>query len=141
MTNMKATKRALVSSVLALVLCFAMLLGTTYAWFTDSVVSANNKITAGTLDVELWHHTEGGKTNVYEDWTVKEVKRSDDGFNSFVVTYTSESAKDQTWSTNSTVMIEIFDEAGSEYAPVVIRFKVSEYSKFIWETVKFEQVK
>lgn len=85
--------------------------------------------------------TEGGKTNVYEDWMVKEVKRSDDGFNSFVVTYTSESAKDQTWSANSTVMIEIFDEAGSEYAPVVIRFKVSEYSKFIWETVKFEQVK
>lgn len=84
--------------------------------------------------------TEGGKNNVYEDWMVKEVKRSDDGFNSFVVTYTSESAKDQTWSANSTVMIEIFDEAGSEYAPVVIRFKVSEYSKFIWETVKFEQV-
>ena len=85
--------------------------------------------------------TEGGKTNVYEDWTVKEVKRSDDGFNAFVVTYTSESATDQTWSANSTVMIEIFDEAGSEYAPVVISFKVSEYSKFIWETVKFEQVK
>lgn len=85
--------------------------------------------------------TEGGKTNVYEDWTVKEVKRSDDGFNSFVVTYTSASAKDQTWSANSTVTIEIFDEAGSEYAPVVIRFKVSEYKKFVWETVKFEQVK
>lgn len=85
--------------------------------------------------------TEGGKTNVYEDWTVKEVKRSDDGFNSFVVTCTSESAKEQTWSANSTVTIEIFDEAGSEYNPMVIRFKVSEHSKFIWETVKFEQVK
>ena len=53
MTNIKATKRALGSSVLALFLCFAMLLGTTFAWFTDSVTSANNIITAGNLDVEL----------------------------------------------------------------------------------------
>lgn len=55
MTNIKATKRALGSSVLALFLCFAMLLGTTFAWFTDSVTSANNIITAGNLDVELYH--------------------------------------------------------------------------------------
>ena len=47
------TKNALISSVLALVLCFTMLLGTTYAWFTDSVTSANNIITAGNLDIEL----------------------------------------------------------------------------------------
>lgn len=57
MTN-KSTKRALVSSVMALFLCFAMLLGTTYAWFTDSAVSANNKIIAGTLDVELYQWTD-----------------------------------------------------------------------------------
>ena len=38
MTNTKSTKRALVLSVLALFLCFALLLGTTYAWFTDSVI-------------------------------------------------------------------------------------------------------
>ena len=55
MTNMKATKRALVSSVLALFLCFAMLLGTTYAWFTDEVSSANNIIQTGTLDIEMWY--------------------------------------------------------------------------------------
>lgn len=84
--------------------------------------------------------TENGKTTVYEDWTIKEVKRSDEGFESFAVTYTSENAKDQAWSANSTVLVEIFDEAGSEYDPVVIRFKVSKYSKFIWETVEFEQV-
>ena len=55
MTNTKKTKRALVSSVLALFLCFAMLLGTTFAWFTDSVTNRNNIITSGNLDVELWH--------------------------------------------------------------------------------------
>ena len=53
MTNAKTTKRALGSSILALVLCFAMLLGTTYAWFTDSVTSSNNVIMSGNLDIEL----------------------------------------------------------------------------------------
>lgn len=57
MTNTKVTKRALLASILALVMCFAMLLGSTYAWFTDSVTSANNKITSGTLDVELYKWT------------------------------------------------------------------------------------
>lgn len=62
MTNLKATKKALVSSVLALVMCFTMLLGTTFAWFTDSVTSAGNKIEAGTLDVELILHKADGTT-------------------------------------------------------------------------------
>ncbi|MBQ8311208.1 MAG: hypothetical protein IJX80_09390 [Clostridia bacterium] len=53
MTNIKSTKHALLSSVLALFLCFAMLLGTTFAWFTDSVTSANNIIKTGNLDIEL----------------------------------------------------------------------------------------
>ena len=53
MANTKNTKRALLASTLALILCFSMLLGTTYAWFTDSVTSANNIITAGNLDIEL----------------------------------------------------------------------------------------
>ncbi|MBR6546106.1 MAG: SipW-dependent-type signal peptide-containing protein, partial [Clostridia bacterium] len=52
MTN-KTTKRALLSSVLALALCFTMLLGTTFAWFTDSVTSSGNKISSGTLKIDL----------------------------------------------------------------------------------------
>ena len=63
MNNKKITKRALTSSVLALVLCFAMLLGTTYAWFTDSVTSTGNIIQAGTLDVTLEY-----KTPTDTDW-------------------------------------------------------------------------
>ena len=55
MTNLKMTKRALLTSVMALMLCFAMLTGTTFAWFTDQETSANNKIIAGNLDVELYH--------------------------------------------------------------------------------------
>ena len=52
MTN-KTTKGALLASTISLLLCFAMLLGTTFAWFTDSVTSAGNIIQAGTLDVDL----------------------------------------------------------------------------------------
>ena len=55
---MKNTKRALMSSAIALLLCFSMLLGTTYAWFTDSASSAGNVIQSGNLDVEMyWSET------------------------------------------------------------------------------------
>ena len=49
----KNTKRTLLFSVLALILCSAMLIGTTFAWFTDSASTAVNKIQAGTLDIAL----------------------------------------------------------------------------------------
>ena len=53
MNNTKTTKRALLSSVLAMLICVAMLIGTTFAWFTDSASTAVNKIQAGTLDVDI----------------------------------------------------------------------------------------
>lgn len=61
MTKQKTTKKTLLTSVLSLVLCVAMLVGTTFAWFTDSVTSANNKIQAGNLkiDLELLDKTSG----------------------------------------------------------------------------------
>ena len=57
MSSNKQTRRTLVASVLALVVCAAMLIGTTFAWFTDSVTSGRNTITAGNLDVELEYAT------------------------------------------------------------------------------------
>ena len=53
MNSKKTTKHALMSSVVALLLCCAMLIGTTFAWFTDTASTAVNKIQAGTLDVAL----------------------------------------------------------------------------------------
>ena len=50
---MKNSKRSLVASGLSLAVSAALLLGTTFAWFTDSVTSANNKIQAGNLEVAL----------------------------------------------------------------------------------------
>ena len=53
MTKSQVTKRALVFSVLSLLLCFSMLAGTTYAWFTDTVASTGNIIQSGILDAAL----------------------------------------------------------------------------------------
>ena len=52
----KSTKRALITSVLSILMCVAMLIGTTFAWFTDSASTAVNKIQAGNLDVQLLMH-------------------------------------------------------------------------------------
>lgn len=61
---MKNTRKRVLSSFLALMLCFAMLLGTTWAWFTDSVTSNDNKIVAGNLkiDLELLDKEDGWKS-------------------------------------------------------------------------------
>ena len=62
MTKQKSTKRALLMSALSLLMCVSMLIGSTIAWFTDSVTSGNNKIVAGNLDVALYH-TNGTDTD------------------------------------------------------------------------------
>lgn len=57
------TKRALLTSVLALVLSLAMLAGTTFAWFTDTASTGVNRIVSGNLDVGLqyWGVDENGQ--------------------------------------------------------------------------------
>ena len=53
MSNKKATKRALLTSITALAMCVVMLVGTTFAWFTDTATANVNRIQAGNLDVAL----------------------------------------------------------------------------------------
>ena len=84
MNNKKATKRALLTSIMALVMCVVMLVGTTFAWFTDTASTAVNKIQAGNLDVELEYSkdfTEWKKVNdttkVFEDSTLWEPGRTE----------------------------------------------------------------
>ena len=62
MNNKKATKRALLTSVMALVMCVVMLVGTTFAWFTDTASTGVNKIQAGNLDIEVEYTLDG------EEW-------------------------------------------------------------------------
>ena len=63
MTSSKSTKRALISGALAILMCVAMLIGTTFAWFTDTASTGVNKIQAGNLDIELAYKnsTTGGE--------------------------------------------------------------------------------
>ena len=60
----KNTRNALMMSALSLLLCVSMLVGTTFAWFTDSVQSGTNTITAGNLDIRLFHEDKGGSGEV-----------------------------------------------------------------------------
>ena len=69
MTKTKSTKRALLLSALSLLLCASMLVGSTFAWFTDSVSSLNNKIVSGNLDVEMYNALQD---NLTDDTKVKD---------------------------------------------------------------------
>mgnify|MGYP004572102599 FL=1 len=84
MNNKKATKRALLTSVMALVMCVVMLVGTTFAWFTDTASTAVNKIQAGNLDVELEYSKDFSEwtkvtdtTKVFEESTLWEPGRTE----------------------------------------------------------------
>ena len=61
MTSSKSTKRALLTSALALLMCVTMLVGATFAWFTDTASTGVNKIQAGNLKMEVtYKNTAGG---------------------------------------------------------------------------------
>ena len=53
MSKTKALRRSLLASVVSLATCATMFVGTTFAWFTESISSQNNLIVSGNLDVEL----------------------------------------------------------------------------------------
>ena len=76
MTNRKSTKRALLGSIMAMVLCLAMLVGATFAWFTDTASTGVNKIQAGKLDVAL-EMKEGDSWVSAEGKTLDFVKAAD----------------------------------------------------------------
>ena len=58
MNESTKTKKALRGSLFALFLCIVLLIGTTFAWFTDTANTGVNKIQAGKLDVELEYSTD-----------------------------------------------------------------------------------
>ena len=70
MKNSKSTRKALFASALSLVLSTSMLIGTTWAWFTDSAVSSGNTIQSGTLNIDL--------AVKQDDGTYKSVKTNSD---------------------------------------------------------------
>ena len=59
MNESTKTKKALRGSLFALFLCIVLLIGTTFAWFTDTASTGVNRIQAGNLDVELQYNHNG----------------------------------------------------------------------------------
>ena len=94
---MRILRKQIFTSVIAFVLCLSMLLGTTFAWFTDSSTSSNNIITSGTLDAEMyysdtllpansteWQNADGEAVFTYNKWEpgyteVKYIKVTNEG--------------------------------------------------------------
>lgn len=76
----KATKRSLLASGLALLACVALLAGTTFAWFTDSVVNSGNRIQAGTLDIVL---VDENGTVIEENDPIFEYERWEPGYSTY----------------------------------------------------------
>ena len=73
MTSSKSTKRALLTSALALLMCVTMLVGATFAWFTDTASTGVNKIQAGNLDIKVEYTLDGenwrdldGATDIFQ---------------------------------------------------------------------------
>ena len=62
MNESTKTKKALRGSLFALFLCIVLLIGTTFAWFTDTASTGVNKIQSGNLDVKLLYSTDDGAT-------------------------------------------------------------------------------
>ncbi len=74
MTKSNSTKKALFLAILSTLLCVSMLIGTTFAWFTDTASTAVNKIVAGNLDVKLEYATAWDETGEPTAWADAEGK-------------------------------------------------------------------
>ena len=84
MKTTTSTKKAFFLAVLSTLLCVSMLIGTTFAWFTDTASTAVNKIQAGNLDIELEYSKDFSKwkkvndtTKVFEESTLWEPGRTE----------------------------------------------------------------
>ena len=78
MNESKKTKKALRGSLFALFLCIVLLIGTTFAWFTDTASTGVNKIQSGNLDVQLLYSTDGTTWNNAEGKTLKFLQKQAD---------------------------------------------------------------
>ena len=138
MNNKRATKRALLTSVMALVMCVVMLVGTTFAWFTDTASTGVNKIQAGNLDIELAYKNtyipaetpilDGGFAAVTENTKVfDEDALWEPGHVEYVVLKISNAG---TLALKYKLGINIAEEKGSKSVVDNKDFKLSDYIKF-----------
>ena len=115
----KKTRRALLSSVLSLVLCCSMLIGTTFAWFTDEVTSTGNIIKSGTLKVEMsWSDTKDGEYTDASEGAIFDYKYWEPGYTQ--VKYIKlENAGDLAFKYQLNVIPNILNTDGTKLAEVI----------------------
>ena len=77
MNESTKTKKALRGSLVALFLCIVLLIGTTFAWFTDTASTGVNKIQSGKLKVGLQYKDTDGKWQDATKTTLDFVKAKD----------------------------------------------------------------
>lgn len=67
---MKAVKRSIAICVLTLIMCVSLLVGVTFAWFTDSITNSGNVIQAGNVDI-TWEYKTLGSDEAYAPVTAE----------------------------------------------------------------------
>nr|WP_317413557.1 right-handed parallel beta-helix repeat-containing protein [uncultured Solibaculum sp.] len=83
---MKSTKKSLLVSGLSVLLSCALLIGITFAWFTDSVTNNGNKIEAGSLQVDLQEWRDGNYISIGEEAApVFDSKKWEPGYSEFAM--------------------------------------------------------
>lgn len=125
----KITKRALLVSLISLLLCSTMLIGSTFAWFTDTAATSVNKIEAGRLDVQLEYKNSSSEdfsevtenTNVFLENTLWEP-----GHLEYVVLRISNGGS---LALKYTLGVHVVSETGSRSVQGN-EFKLSDYLKF-----------
>ena len=130
MNNKKATKRALLTSVMALVMCVVMLAGTTFAWFTDTASTGVNKIQAGNLKMEVtYKNTSDGEFNTLNESTNVFMENAlwEPGHVEFAVLNVKNIG---TLALKYKLGINIAEEKGSKSVVDNKDFKLSDYIKF-----------
>ena len=60
--KLKHARRTVISSAVAIIICLATLIGTTFAWFTDSSLTAINRIESGNLEVGFTYASDSSTT-------------------------------------------------------------------------------
>ena len=74
--------------------------------------------------------TDGDTQNVYEDWTLEKVNRKTEGdINTFVAVCSSKAIKDQNYSEQSKIKLEIIPEEGATYPKYSFYFNLKSYRK------------
>ena len=75
-----SSKKALLLSVLSMVICVSMLIGSTFAWFTDSATASVNTITSGNLDIVLEkQNIDGTWSEVSENTALNFLRKTSEG--------------------------------------------------------------